>query len=708
MAFPNTPLAFVVELLIDGTWTDITADVRATSPITITRGRQDQASQAGPGKATLTLNNRHGRYSPLNTSSPYYRKIGRNTPLRVRVNEGGITAAVRFTGEVIEWPQRWDITGNDVWVPVEASGIMRRLSRNSAQLSAPYRLTTSYPTAPAYYWPLNDPNGSISAAPVIGDVHLVPLYDTPVPLFGTSTTAWLDTGMAIDQSPTIPEFGSVGAGHIAIPNFAGKFHVDCVIKLAKGGTGQVSWLASNSNTESWGIGFDAFDAPSLVFVFNPNFFSSVRATAPADVNDEQPHHIRASFAQNGANIDIKVYVDGVQRINVSDPGIFPNPLGSPTDFFELDVGPTDGCTFGHLTLWIGDSPLPIADIAKAVAGWQGENAVTRIQRLCAENDIPFTLVGTATDTTMVGPQSADALLTLLNEAANADGGVLYETRGQLGLSYRTRVSRYNQATAEALDYASGHLSPPLEPTQDDDAIVNDATVTRKFGRSARYQDTTGPLSVNQPPDGVGRYDSSFTLSLYRDEQAYEQAGWRVHLGTVDELRYPRVRVNLAANTALSQDVSRLDVGDRVTISNPPPWLPNETIDLQVEGYTETISSFVWDLTFNCVPNRPWLIGILDDDQSGKLDTAGSELVAAINATATTFNVVTTAGPLWTVDDAEFPFDVDIGHERCTVLDIAPATGDIQTFTVTRAINSYSTGHGAGTPVKLWTPIKLGL
>ncbi len=42
--------------------------------------------------------------------------------------------------EVAEWPQKWDSTGNDVWVPLTANGITRRLQQNAKPLrSALYR-----------------------------------------------------------------------------------------------------------------------------------------------------------------------------------------------------------------------------------------------------------------------------------------------------------------------------------------------------------------------------------------------------------------------------------------------------------------------------------------------------------------------------------------------------------------------------------------
>lgn len=100
---------------------------------------------------SLVLNNRHGRYSPRNPQSPYYGRIGRNTPIRVRVG-----TAVRGVWEVSAWPTRWDTSGADVWVPIDASGLLRRAEQGARPLdSALVRYIVEQ--GPLAYWPLTNP-----------------------------------------------------------------------------------------------------------------------------------------------------------------------------------------------------------------------------------------------------------------------------------------------------------------------------------------------------------------------------------------------------------------------------------------------------------------------------------------------------------------------------------------------------------------------
>jgi hypothetical protein len=159
---------------------------------------------------------------------------------------------------------------------------------------------------------------------------------------------------------------------------------------------------------------------------------------------------------------------------------------------------------------------------------------------------------------------------------------------------------YNQIPALTLDYTQPGLASPLEPTGDDDGTENDVTVTRAGGSSGRAVLEEGALSVQAPPDGVGPYPVQETLNLHDDAQTEPLAYWRLHLGTYEGRRYPQVRVMVHQTPpALLDQILAVDVGDRVVIRNPPPWLAPGDIELIVQGYEETWESeFQWDIVFN--------------------------------------------------------------------------------------------------------------
>ena len=166
----------------------------------------------------------------------------------------------------------------------------------------------------------------------------------------------------------------------------------------------------------------------------------------------------------------------------------------------------------------------------------------------------------------------------------------------------------------ALDYAAGHISEPFEPTDDDQKLRNEITASRVDGGEYTYAKTIGANNTGDPAldaDAAGVYDEGLQLNVASDAQLPDQASWRVHLGTVDEDRYPTVRIDLAANPDLADEVTGLYLGDRVTVANPPLWLPPETIELIAEGGTETVGHPVdWDMVLNASPGTPWKVAQL--------------------------------------------------------------------------------------------------
>jgi hypothetical protein len=82
------------ELLINGTWTDVSTRVRAERGATITRGRQNEQGRVSAVRAEFDLNNRNGDFSSRNPLSPYYGVLPRNT--QVRVTAGTATTFIRY------------------------------------------------------------------------------------------------------------------------------------------------------------------------------------------------------------------------------------------------------------------------------------------------------------------------------------------------------------------------------------------------------------------------------------------------------------------------------------------------------------------------------------------------------------------------------------------------------------------------------------
>jgi hypothetical protein len=263
-----------------------------------------------------------------------------------------------------------------------------------------------------------------------------------------------------------------------------------------------------------------------------------------------------------------------------------------------------------------------------------------------------------------------------------------------------------------LDFSTGVIAKPFKPLDDDKLTRNDVTVKRDGGsRSFAAALEEGRMSVQDPPDGVGRYDVEETLCLEDDDQAASHAYWRMHLGTFDGLRYTKIKLKLGNPRvyAMVNDILRADVGDKIRITNLPAGYGPGDVDLIIRGYSEELGSD-WSITFNCAPGEPWTVGVLEDADYSRADTAGCELAEALDTTETGVDVLTTAVSRW-VDSAtyasDFPFDVLVGGELMTVT-ACTGTGLSQTFTVTRSVNGIVKSHATGTDVRLAQPTTVAL
>src|SRR5262245_7846712 len=131
----QTILPLKVELLINGVWTDISTYVYTRDSIVIQAGSSDKSSKPNPAQCQLTLNNRDGRFTPGSSGALAAwggNYLVRNTQIRVSVNGvSSVTAntytGFRFWGTVPDWPPTSDISGNDVYVQITASGPLRQI-----------------------------------------------------------------------------------------------------------------------------------------------------------------------------------------------------------------------------------------------------------------------------------------------------------------------------------------------------------------------------------------------------------------------------------------------------------------------------------------------------------------------------------------------------------------------------------------------------
>jgi hypothetical protein len=690
-----------VEINLGGVWTDITEYVYSRDPIVIHRGRSSEASQADPSQCTLTLDNRDGRFSPRNPTGPYFGALQRNTPLRVSTTDGG----TRFVGELSSLPARWDPSGSNVYVQVTASGLTRRLQQGAAALqSTMYRGVTRLSTAAVAYWPMEDGKDATAFASAIPGGRSMGFRG--VPTFAVDDSFHCSASLPQITLSQItgyvsPSYAGTGDTQLrfllAVPE-AGSANDTSLIRFFLGG-GSLAWVELNYGTVGggslqvrWSNTLGVEDEGSFITFGVDGLLLRVHLGLSVDGSDTD---VTVTTLEVGESVGL-TSADTITGLTFSDArAVQINPPGS---------GGHDEVTIGHVS--VEKQITSLFDLAAELNAHTGEAAGRRIERLCDEEGITFESTGDLDESVLLGFQTRDTLVNLLREAADTDLGLLYESRTQSALAFKPHSVLFNRTAGATFDYPSGQIAG-LDPTEDDQYVINDVTVTRKDGGAARVEQASGVLNVQDPPDGIGRYDVNIAVSVADDDQCVDQANWRLHLGTTDEAHYPSLPIQLSApgvDAALAADVWGLDIGDRVVVTNPPAWLPPEDISQAVQGYTETIHPFAPLVDLNCTPESPWSVGEYESAAGDptKYSSDGSTLSSSATATATSLSVATASGPLWTTDGAQVPFDVMVAGERITVTAISGASSP-QTFTVTRSVNGVLKAHDSGETVALFSP-----
>ena len=599
----------------------------------------------------------------------------------------------RFRGEVVAWPARWTTGGFDSWVTLKAESIARRYGQGVEALrSTIARSSVADPNLVAY-WPMEDPdNGQRTLSALTPNTRLMgldgavslaahagPPGSDSLPSFGTDSTWHGEVNTA--RYPA----GSNTWKVELLTNFQ-QLDVEEKMFLRIQTTGTVrEWRLFISQTGYAVAGYQYSSGGALVELFKNgylwNFGTDSGSLTPNEaVNLWTKWSLEAS--QVGGNIQWATYGALVGFSGVGDIDTYAGTVGPVNSVMGPPTGLSsalDGLSIGHIKVFSTTAGGLKSD---ADVGFPGETALERAQRLADEEGENLVFVGDYEDTFTMGEQRPDRFLDLLRECATTDRGIFGDTRDVAqfsGFRFVGRSALYNQTPVLTLDYeATGEVHAPLDPTDDDLYVRNRVTVTQERGGSAIAEKPEGTLSTEPPPFGVGVYETSLTVNSDSAALLPEIAGWEVHLGTWDEERYPTVLLRLQAAPHLIPAALMIDQGTVIRIRNARDatdrtWVPPGDIDLMVRGYNETLNQFQWELELQCVPAKPYNIPVLTSTTAepsalahDHVDTDGTELAVALDADDTIVPVYTYAGPTWTDDVADTPFDITVGGEEMRV------------------------------------------
>lgn len=623
-------------------------------------------------------------------------------------NSAEITDAdYRFHAEVPEFPPEWDSSGTDVYVNINASDVVERLTSGQKPLKSPIFRNLSQYDLDSYHTMEDDFSSTERTSAYVGQPGFI-------------------TDAAFGTFPELPG----AAGGLSFTSDDG---------YASGGV-ENSGAATGTSYALWYFKFSALPGSEVEF-FNSYYTGgnvyravvSCSATAyrlkiqDSDYADlvnnitafggsgepTTPIAMRLKMTQSGGTIN---WEWGWYQVGApvlwGQSGSFSGTFGKPRSWISWPFTGKDTLQLAHVALARVDIGFTDYSFYGSTNGYVDESARDRAVRLCAEERVPFWWIGPrllgATDqkSAFMGAQGLLALTDLLQECADTDGGILFSPRDKRGLCIRSYYSMLNRARPE-LDYTANHLSGKLTPRELRD-FRNDVTVTRTGGASGRYVKTEGPNSTT----ALGRtYDVVVPRSAAADSQLIPLAQREVLFGTWDELRQPSIQVELhrralLADADLSAAIAALDIGEPLALANLPLWAggPDDAVTLVV-GYVETLGNITRTLRFNAVPYGPYLVGIWGSSSfataslwAPRYTTLGAGYDD--NDTSLSFSI-SDPREYWSTTNE--PYDVKIAGEIMTVTSMGALSGSgpwTQTATVTRSVNGIVKSLPSGSPVEL--------
>jgi plastocyanin len=510
-----------------------------------------------------------------------------------------VDRAFLWHGEVRDWPHTQDSTGTMQTVSATSRGLTsRRMSSNTPLRSAYYRGCTS------------------TVAPVENLLSYHPLED------GQDSTQ-LASGLP----------GGIPGGYAGSPSLASCSDFACsdsIITLADGAglslpvpahvtsTEYQAWLLfsfPDSITSTTRL-FDVRTSGDLArLTINITTEGYLRLTAQ-DVSGTTVYtgtlwnfdvlggqmRIGVSWYTSGANTVCKISRLRVGQ-TIGQASVEETVTGYVHGrFYGVSVAPDldlSGVGVGHCTTQSERTSLyALSDLLQAHSG---ETAADRLIRIGSEEGIPVRVFGG--NTVAMGPQRVATLSQIVGECADADGGILSADTDRLGLVYRTRSSMQSTDPVVTLDYDSGDLTE-WQPVYDDQLTVNRLELSRPYGGTAVEEVTDGPMSILDPPDGVGLSPVSATVNVESDRDLTDQCWWRLNVGTCQDPRLPDLTVELeraAVTDAQHAALLGIRYGDRVDVTGVPvTQYPGDLTQIMV-GVRRMVTHFLHEVAAHCVP-----------------------------------------------------------------------------------------------------------
>lgn len=658
-------------------WVDISAYVDWIAGVSIQSGRADESSQVTQAIFKAVLTNIDGRFTPGNTSSPYYPDISTPTWIRYTTLDASLSITQpEFTGLAVSWLPDFTGPNSDRGTVLTANDQMYRLSKfRQIKSSLHEEILLDNPIA---YYPCDEGSGADSFSDQSG------LLQPPLQILSIGASGTLDTG-GTDGPP--------GTGEKA-PNF----QPDYVSTAAIGyGTGYGKYLAVNLKTplvvgsghaytlEFWfkinnqGAGANTpgqqpfypgmmMQDPAVPAIYYGGFYQCTVPTSPPATGG--PYVRYGSGSQMLLNLgDGTSVTQAVGRSGSLQPGIWhhfaivstgantangalfymdghfmANMLDEPQGFGHQTADPPPATVKNLTQLWLAALPafggiLLDGSVAHAAVyqsaltqprllqhylagrnGFYGEsirNRLVRLLKYAGMGDQSASVALEAADTPVVD-QSPAAALSMIHDLEVTEQGLFFiDPTGLPTFWNRSHPYTSPVFTIDATPGTGVLTDGDIVPVLDDQRLINDVSTTSGGNSTSRAVDAAS-VALN------GVYQQSLSTVGASPTNADETSRWIVATHSTVNVRIPSITIDLLTQPALRAAAVATKLWDRLRFTN----LSTGYVfgDMVIEGMQRTYSRDKQQIMFTVAPNitavAPYVIGTAGSDE---IDTSANRL-----------------------------------------------------------------------------------
>jgi hypothetical protein len=691
-----------LQLYLSGAWQAIplysaapTKSVRGNAPYTT-------SSWPRPAEFSVEINNDTLAYDPERPESVLYGVAGRSTPARLRVGAGLVLRsqaeaagykAVR-TGDHKPAAKRGRSS-----VLFTAAGPLQRLQGWTDLVASPMLVTITARSTRIGHWPMEeDPRASVLGNTVAGG--------TSGTVAGGPEFAQSDRPAGARQTLRSVSGCRLSGTFVAAPAAPG-WQLSISLKVPTlPPTGSYARILrwTTSNGYSWTL---EYGAVGFRLVVTDAAGSTLLSSSPGYSTWPPTQWItmRVRVTESAGTVTAAVgwYVQGADA-TTGVTGSFSGTAGALRAWSHDGSGLNAGALLSHLygLTGITEDPVDLNGL-KSFNGFDGEYAAVRYQRIVSQvlPGMAAWVAGDALDqSARMGPQPVASLIDILRDCRDTDGGRLDDARSDNGFNMIPLKLMRGREPILTLVYPSD-VMPPFETDPASNYVANTVTAKNRDGGEATKSLTSGAMSTQLAPAGVG--ESKTTVNVNLADERFDlpaRASWELARGTIAGRQFRSVTVSLDNGTVTEVQVNSVDLGDPIKIVGYPP----DDIYLWVTGITDNVAAGLRSVTFDTESYEVMRVGTWGDGTGASVWRWGLGQL--------TVDDVTSTPPTWIVSSPE-RFDllnpgsgkdlqVSAGGERARVTAAGAVTVAAglytQSWTVVRSINGVIKAQTAGTPV----------